>query len=153
VVRGGILFSIGDEDGDQGAHDVMPNDEDHATHQLFCEMDELQVHDSSQYPEWKEAARWVKFEEDVENCGRWSKPHVATLSLHSLFELRSCIFNGTVLLNLNCDDMDKIAGEYFDGQMIGHLHSFGIQNAIVIFFFFKTLYWKKPQKPSKWIQT
>ena len=33
--------------------------------------------------------RWVKFEEDVEEGGnRWSKPHVATLSLHSLFELR-----------------------------------------------------------------
>ena len=34
--------------------------------------------------------RWVKFEEEVEEGGsRWSKPHVATLSLHSLFELRS----------------------------------------------------------------
>jgi sodium bicarbonate transporter 10 len=33
--------------------------------------------------EWKETARWVKFEEDVEEGGnRWSKPHVATLSLH-----------------------------------------------------------------------
>ena len=40
--------------------------------------------------EWKETARWVKFEEDVEEGGnRWSKPHVATLSLHSLFQLRS----------------------------------------------------------------
>ncbi|KAI8496259.1 Sodium bicarbonate cotransporter 3, partial [Branchiostoma belcheri] len=30
---------------------------------------------------------WVKFEEDVEEGGdRWSKPHVATLSLHSLFD-------------------------------------------------------------------
>ena len=40
--------------------------------------------------------RWVKFEEDVEEGGnRWSKPHVATLSLHSLFELRSFLLNGT----------------------------------------------------------
>ena len=40
--------------------------------------------------------RWVKFEEDVEEGGnRWSKPHVATLSLHSLFELRSFLLNGS----------------------------------------------------------
>ncbi len=40
--------------------------------------------------------RWLKFEEDVEDGGeRWSKPYVATLSLHSLFELRSCIINNT----------------------------------------------------------
>ena len=46
--------------------------------------------------------RWVKFEEDVEEGGnRWSKPHVATLSLHSLFELRSLLLNGTVGLDIN----------------------------------------------------
>jgi hypothetical protein len=40
--------------------------------------------------------RWVKFEEDVEEGGnRWSKPHVATLSLHSLFELRSLLTSGS----------------------------------------------------------
>uniref|UniRef100_A0A8D0H926 Anion exchange protein n=1 Tax=Sphenodon punctatus TaxID=8508 RepID=A0A8D0H926_SPHPU len=34
--------------------------------------------------------RWIKFEEKVEEGGeRWSKPHVTTLSLHSLFELRT----------------------------------------------------------------
>ena len=39
----------------------------------------------------------MKFEEDVEEGGnRWSKPLVATLSLHSLFELRSLLLNGTV---------------------------------------------------------
>ena len=37
-------------------------------------------------------SRRIKFEEDVEEGGeRWSKPHVATLALHSLFVLRSCI--------------------------------------------------------------
>jgi sodium bicarbonate transporter 10 len=42
-------------------------------------------------------SRWVKFEEDVEEGGnRWSKPYVATLSLHSLFELRSMLLNGTI---------------------------------------------------------
>lgn len=55
--------------------------------------------------------RWLKFEEDVEDGGeRWSKPYVATLSLHSLFELRSCIINGTVLLDMRANCIEEIAG-------------------------------------------
>lgn len=55
--------------------------------------------------------RWLKFEEDVEDGGeRWSKPYVATLSLHSLFELRSCILNGTVLLDMRANSIEEIAG-------------------------------------------
>lgn len=55
--------------------------------------------------------RWLKFEEDVEDGGdRWSKPYVATLSLHSLFELRSCIQKGTVLLDMRANTMEEIAG-------------------------------------------
>ena len=47
------------------------------------------------------AFRWVKFEEDVEDgSNRWSKPHVATLSLHSLFELRNLLTKGTILLDM-----------------------------------------------------
>lgn len=56
--------------------------------------------------------RWLKFEEDVEDGGeRWSKPYVATLSLHSLFELRSCIMNGTVMLDMRANSLEEIAGE------------------------------------------
>lgn len=63
--------------------------------------------------EWKETARWVKFEEDVEEGGdKWSKPHVATLSLHSLFELRSCMLKGTVLLDLEANNLAQISGVY-----------------------------------------
>ena len=58
-------------------------------------------------------SRWLKFEEDVEDGGeRWSKPYVATLSLHSLFELRSCILNGTVLLDMRANSIEEIAGEH-----------------------------------------
>jgi len=57
--------------------------------------------------------RWLKFEEDVEDGGeRWSKPYVATLSLHSLFELRSCIMNGTVMLDMRANSLEEIAGEH-----------------------------------------
>ena len=54
--------------------------------------------------------RWLKFEEDVEDGGdRWSKPYVATLSLHSLFEVRSCIIHGTVLLDMRADTLEEVA--------------------------------------------
>lgn len=60
------------------------------------------------------AFRWVKFEEKVEEGGeRWSKPHVSTLSLHSLFELRTCLQAGTVLLDLEGYSMPQIVGEMF----------------------------------------
>ena len=56
--------------------------------------------------------RWVKFEEVVEEGGdRWSKPHVATLSLHSLFELRKGMLSGTVMLDLEAWDIQGVTGE------------------------------------------
>lgn len=62
--------------------------------------------------------RWLKFEEDVEDGGeRWSKPYVATLSLHSLFELRSCIINSTVLLDMRASTIEEIAGNYSNGTL------------------------------------
>lgn len=62
--------------------------------------------------EWRETARWVKFEEDVEEGGeKWSKPHVATLSLHSLFDLRSCMLKGTVLLDVVGTNLEEISGD------------------------------------------
>lgn len=68
--------------------------------------------------EWKETARWIKFEEDVEEGGnRWSKPHVATLSLHSLFELRSLILNGTVVLDMDATSMEQIADLICDNMI------------------------------------
>ncbi|NXB64754.1 S4A8 protein, partial [Struthidea cinerea] len=84
-------------------------DEQHVPHDLFTELDEICVKDGED-AEWKETARWLKFEEDVEDGGeRWSKPYVATLSLHSLFELRSCIINGTVLLDVHATSVEDIA--------------------------------------------
>lgn len=95
-----VMFLLGEGDGEDGQ-----------PHQLFCELDEL-WHDAtgSGETEWREAARWIKFEEDVEENGeRWSKPHVATLSLYSLFELRNCLANGLIMLNLEAFTMEQIA--------------------------------------------
>uniref|UniRef100_H2YXZ7 Anion exchange protein n=1 Tax=Ciona savignyi TaxID=51511 RepID=H2YXZ7_CIOSA len=89
---------------------------------LFTEMEELKVEDDGETI-WRETARWIKFEECVEEGGdRWSKPHVATLSLHSLFELRSCIMNGVVQLDMVAQEITEIADLVLD-QMVskGHL--------------------------------
>ncbi|XP_013181490.1 PREDICTED: sodium bicarbonate cotransporter 3 isoform X2 [Papilio xuthus] len=87
------------------------------SHPLFSEMEEL-VKDGDEL-EWKETARWIKFEEDVEEGGnRWSKPHVATLSLHSLFELRSLLLNGAVILDMDANSLDQVAENVLD-HMVG----------------------------------
>ncbi|KAM6220386.1 electrogenic sodium bicarbonate cotransporter 4 isoform 2-T2 [Rhynchocyon petersi] len=79
-------------------------------------MDTLQ-HDGDQM-EWKESARWIKFEEKVEEGGeRWSKPHVSTLSLHSLFELRTCLQTGTVLLDLDGYSLPQIIDDVIEKQI------------------------------------
>uniref|UniRef100_A0A674AC10 Anion exchange protein n=1 Tax=Salmo trutta TaxID=8032 RepID=A0A674AC10_SALTR len=79
-------------------------------------MDTLQ-HDGDEM-EWKESARWVKFEEKVEEGGeRWSKPHVSTLTLHSLFELRTCIQTGSVLLDLEGYSLPQIVDDIVDRQV------------------------------------
>ncbi|XP_036368518.1 electroneutral sodium bicarbonate exchanger 1-like [Octopus sinensis] len=83
------------------------NDEDHQAHHIFCEMDVL--HREGEAIEWKESARWVKYEEDVEDGGeRWSKPHVASLSMHALFSLKKSIIDGAVLLDIDASDISSV---------------------------------------------
>ncbi|CAF3369159.1 unnamed protein product [Rotaria sp. Silwood1] len=112
-----IQFLLGDEDQDD-------DDEEHKPHDLFIELNELRC-DGEKINEtgepidqgWKETARWVKFEEDVESGGRWSKPHVATLSLHSLLELRNCILNGSVILDMQTDQLPIIIDMILDNMV------------------------------------
>ncbi|KAF3849362.1 hypothetical protein F7725_015859 [Dissostichus mawsoni] len=85
--------------------------------QLFTELDELLSVDGQEM-EWKETARWIKFEEKVEKGGeRWSKPHVATLSLHSLMELKTCIEKGTIMLDLEASTLPQIVETIIDSQI------------------------------------
>ncbi|XP_030624001.1 electrogenic sodium bicarbonate cotransporter 4 [Chanos chanos] len=91
-------------------------EDDDPTPTLFTEMDTLQ-HDGGEL-EWKESARWVKFEEKVEEGGeRWSKPHVSTLSLHSLFELRTCLQAGSILLDLEGYSLPQIVDDIIEKQV------------------------------------
>lgn len=92
--------------------------------QLFTELDELLEVDGQEM-EWKETARWIKFEEKVEKGGeRWSKPHVATLSLHSLFELRTCIEKGTIMLDLEASTLPQVVGKLISSKIICLFFSF-----------------------------
>ncbi|XP_069838697.1 anion exchange protein 3 isoform X2 [Dendropsophus ebraccatus] len=78
-------------------------------HEVFVELNEL-VCEGVHEMQWKETARWIKFEEDVEqDTSRWGRPHVASLSFRSLLELRKTITHGAVLLDLDQTTMPGIA--------------------------------------------
>ena len=96
-----VKFMLGDHKG-RDIDDLSPR--------IFCEMQVIhRDHKSQKIGVWKETARWVKFEEDVEDGGdRWSKPHVATLSTHSIFELRDLLANGTICLEMDATGMHEI---------------------------------------------
>ncbi|CAF2962810.1 unnamed protein product [Rotaria sp. Silwood2] len=131
-----VQFLLGDEDQEY-------DDEEHKPHDLFIELDEL-VTDAEKTNEsgepvdqgWKETARWVKFEEDVESGGRWSKPHVATLSLHSLLELRNFISKGSVILDMHADQLPVIIDMILDDMIANELlpsdKRFIVRNALLL---------------------
>ncbi|CAK5006436.1 unnamed protein product [Meloidogyne enterolobii] len=71
---------------------------------VFTEMGELWR--SGDVEEWRETARWVKFEEDVEEGGnRWSKPHVATFS---------CLLHGIILIDSEAESMPELIEHILD---------------------------------------
>lgn len=78
------------------------------THPVFSELAELKSVNGQE--SWRETARWVKYEENVEEgADRWSKPHIATVTLHSILELRNAISNGSVLLDVNAYNFNDLA--------------------------------------------
>ncbi|XP_042192104.1 anion exchange protein 3 [Callorhinchus milii] len=82
---------------------------DRKPHEVFVELNEL-TSDGKKEMQWRETARWIKFEEDVETeTDKWGKPHVASLSFRSLLELRKTIAHGAVLLDLEQKTLPGIA--------------------------------------------
>lgn len=88
----------------QADHDSKFN---HTPHDLFIQLNEL--HGSGEYQEWRETARWIKYEENVEEgADRWGRPHVPSLSFHSLLNVRRCLETGVVLLDVEEKDLSHI---------------------------------------------
>eukprot|EP00794_Sanderia_malayensis_P018297 gene18297-20120_t len=103
-----VRFILGSVN-EKGESDVT-----YGRHELFTELEEFVTYEDGD-EEWKETARWFRYEEDVEEgSDRWSKPHVATLSLHSLFEVRSCLMSGTVMLDMEAESLAQVADLVLD---------------------------------------
>ncbi|XP_039672250.1 anion exchange protein 2-like, partial [Perca fluviatilis] len=91
---------------------------DRTPHEVFVELNELVI-DRNQELQWRETARWIKFEEEVEEeTERWGKPHVASLSFRSLLELRKTISHGAVLLDLKQKTLPGIALQVVEQMVI-----------------------------------
>lgn len=92
---------------------IMKKSYDHSPHEVFVELDELKYTEAGL--QWKETARWIKYEENVEAVdNRWGKPHLAFLNFHALFSLRKGLEAGAVLLDLEERDLPSIAGRVVD---------------------------------------
>ena len=80
----------------------------HSFHEGFVELEEL-VSTTDRDLVWKERARWIKLEEDVEeSVNRWGKPHIPCLTFRSLKEVEANIRNGVLLLDLEGGDLPNI---------------------------------------------
>ncbi|XP_043248807.1 band 3 anion transport protein isoform X1 [Colletes gigas] len=101
-------------------HDTFKKMYDHSPHEVFVQLDELQG--LGEEREWRETARWIKYEEDVEEgADRWGRPHVASLSFHSLLNLRRCLETGVVLLDLEEKDLPGLAYRVVEQMVVEEL--------------------------------
>ena len=84
-----------------------------AFHEGFVELEELVSCDNELV--WKERARWIKLEEDVEECAdRWGKPHIPCLTYRSLREVETNLQNGAILLDLPRGSLPSISEAVVD---------------------------------------
>ncbi|XP_049884910.1 anion exchange protein 2 isoform X2 [Pectinophora gossypiella] len=110
----GSTVHVGRKDGGDKMQNILPDSTykkmyDHSPHSVFVQLDELLAGADGEQ-EWQETARWIKYEEDVEEgSARWGRPHVASLSFHSLLNLRRCLETGVVLLDLDEKDLPGVA--------------------------------------------
>lgn len=107
---------------------------DHSPHEVFVQLDELTG--TGEDREWKETARWIKYEEDVEEgSDRWGRPHVASLSFHSLLNLRRCLETGVVLMDLEERDLPGVAYRVVEQVFITTLFGYCF-NCFILYIFF-----------------
>ena len=69
-------------------------------------------------------SRWIKYEEArEEGAERWGRPHVSSLSFHSLLNLRLSLEKGAVLLDHEGKDMTNVMSSIVDELVnIGYIN-------------------------------
>uniref|UniRef100_A0A3B3DZ73 Anion exchange protein n=1 Tax=Oryzias melastigma TaxID=30732 RepID=A0A3B3DZ73_ORYME len=87
--------------------------------QVFVELNELVI-DQNQELQWRETARWFRFEEEMEeeDTEFWGRPPVSCLSFHSLLELQKAISHGAVLLDLKQKTLPGIAQQVVEQMLL-----------------------------------
>ncbi len=71
--------------------------------------------DSHGEASWREASRWVKFQEDVEDGGkRWSKPFVPSIPLSAIMDLKTCFEQGILALDVEGYTIADIIGKRYN---------------------------------------
>uniref|UniRef100_A0AAQ6INK0 Anion exchange protein n=1 Tax=Anabas testudineus TaxID=64144 RepID=A0AAQ6INK0_ANATE len=114
--RGPIVYVTKDQiSGRTQVQQIQP---DRTPHEVFVELNELVI-DRNQELQWRETARWIKFEEEVEEeTERWGRPRIASLSFRSLLELRKTMSHGAVLLDLKQTTLPGIAQQVVEQMVI-----------------------------------
>ncbi|XP_067929937.1 band 3 anion transport protein-like [Watersipora subatra] len=113
---------------------------DRSPHQLFVELDELSTEfheDDVELWEWKEKARWIKFEEDALNSSdRWGRPHVASLSFQSLIHLHKALENGIIFLDMvvqnGYDMMHQVVNVLLERGQLSKRNEDYLKNALLL---------------------
>lgn len=106
-------------------HKKKKNEQKDKQVSIFTEMAEFSCKNNPD-GEWEETARWIKFEENVEDGGfRWTKPFVGTISLHALFDVRSCVLNGTLLLDVSVTSVNDLVELIVEDMFDKHLLTYG----------------------------
>ncbi|XP_063035049.1 band 3 anion transport protein isoform X2 [Melospiza melodia melodia] len=91
------------------------------SHEGYVELHEL-VLDNAKDLCWMEAGHWLRLEEDFQESGDWSQPHLSFLTYHSLLEIRRALSKGAILLNMEANSLPAIVHILLDqliyeGQM------------------------------------
>ena len=82
---------------------------------VFCELQEIKRRSKESIGFWQESARWLTFEEDVEEDGVcWSRPHVATLSFHHIFLLRKILGSSVCMFGRHANSLNEILELLYD---------------------------------------
>lgn len=109
--------SAGDSTGAGRGQSSYSRSWDRTPHELFVELDELNKI-GGEFA-WREIGRWIKYEQNIEEGSqRWGRPHVSSLSFHSLLELRRGIATGSVMLDVVARDWFELAALIAENLLI-----------------------------------